>query len=448
MTLRIPEILLMPEKMFPIITKINDYSFFLAEGGRGGGKSHAIGRYILYLCEQSKIRVVCGREVQNSINESVYSLLSDLIIKYNLNFEIQSKKIMHRSTGSEINFRGFREQGSFNIQGMEGIDVTWVDEAQALTKQTLDRLIPTILRKANPKIFFTMNRHVPNDPVFERFAGREDCLHIHINYVDNPYCPAALIKEAEECKKKSKDDYDHIWMGEPLSKSEDAVFALEELNETSINRYQLREGYGLRLAGFDVARYGDDKCACVVIQQMGALHWEVIHVEEWDHQDLSYTTGRILALSCQHEVSKSIIDEDGIGAGPLDMLNKGRGLNNFLGFRNPPLNFKDNEWFGNNRTANTYKVKEMVQKKHLVITDRKMIQELIGLRYTFDHMQRKILISKDVMRTKFKVKSPNTADALIMAVSLINAVKVEQDNRYVHRHVSSREENLFAIAGV
>lgn len=447
MSLVLPEILLMPEKMLPIITKINDYRYFLAEGGRGGGKSHAVGRYILYLAEQSKLRIVCGREIQNSIRESVHSLLSDLINKYNLNFEIQTKVIIHRATGSEINFRGFREQGSFNIQGMEGIDVTWIDESQALTKQTLDVLIPTI-RKDNAKVFFTMNRHIPNDPAFETFYQRDDCLHIHINYVDNPFCTAALKKEAEECKKRSMDDFNHIWMGEPLSKSEDAVFSLEELNETSINRYGLREGYGLRLAGFDVARYGDDKCACVVIQQMGALHWEVIHTEEWDHKDLSYTTGKILELSYQHEVSKSIIDEDGIGGGPLDTLNKGRGLQNYVGFRNPPLNFKDNEWYGNNRTANTYKVKEMVTKKHLAMTDKKMIQELIGLRYTFDHMQRKILISKDVMRTKYNVKSPNTADSLIMCVSLIGAVKQEQDTRYVHRQVSSREDNLFAIAGI
>ena len=74
--------------------------------------------------------------------------------------------------------------------------------------------------------------------------------------------------------------------------------------------------------------------ACVIIQQMGALHWEVAMVEQWDHKDLNYTTGRILTMHSEQNVDKSIVDEDGIGAGPLDTLTKGRGLESFVGFRN------------------------------------------------------------------------------------------------------------------
>jgi len=169
---------------------------------------------------------VCGRETQNSINESVYSLLVDLIRKYNLAFEVFSTKITHKVSGTTVAFRGFREQGAFNIQGMEGIDIVWIDEAQAITKQTLDVLIPTI-RKDKAKIFFTMNPHVIDDPVVNFCLGRKDCLHIKINYDENKYCTQALINEAEECKKKSIEDYNHIWLGQPLDKSEDAVFSYE-----------------------------------------------------------------------------------------------------------------------------------------------------------------------------------------------------------------------------
>ncbi len=438
--------LAIPNKLIPFLTRINEFRYFLAEGGRGGSKSQSVGRLILYFAEKLNLRIVCGRETQNTINESVYSLMADLVRKYNLNFEIQANKLIHRITGTEITFRGFRQQGAFNIQGMEGIDIVWIDESQALTKQTIDVLIPTI-RKDNAKIFFTMNRHVVDDPAFDLFAKRKDCLHVHVNYNENQYCTQALKNEAQECKDRSLDDYEHIWLGKPLSKSEDAVFSLEELIATGVNRYQLRQHYGYRVAGFDVARYGDDKCACVIIQQMGALHWEVIHVEEWGQKDLNYTTGRILSIYSDHKINKAIIDEDGIGGGPLDTLNKGRGLSMFTGFRNPPLGYKENKDYANTRTANAYKMKSLVEKGHLAMTHDGLMKELTTLRYTFDHQQRKILISKEQMRA-LKVKSPNMADACIMAVSLIGGVKEEQDRQYVPRQTMYQNENLFEIAGV
>ncbi len=442
----LPEILNIPEKLLPIITKFNNYRYFLLEGGRGGGKSQSVGRLILFLAEKKNLRIVCGREIQNSINESVYSLLADLCGRNKLNFDIQSSKITHKQTQTSINFRGFREQGAFNIQGMEGIDVVWIDEAQAITKQTLDVLIPTI-RKDNAKIFFTMNRHLENDPVYKSFAHRKDCLHININYNENPFCTQALKNEAQECKLKSEKDYNHIWLGQPLSQAEDSLFSRQELIANKNNIYPLREGYGLRIAGFDIARYGEDKCACVIIQQMGALHWKVIFKDQWEHKDLNYTTGRILMTANEQKADKVIIDEDGIGAGPLDTLNKGRGLNNYEGFRNPPISYQDNKFYSNNRTANAYKIKDLITKGHLCIEDEEIIDELVTLKYTFDNHQRRILVSKEKMR-KEGIKSPNLADALIMAVSLIGQVKWQQDRQYISTPRYSKEESLFQIGGI
>jgi len=445
--IQLPKILSVPEKLMALILKINEYRYFLAEGGRGGGKSQAVARLFLYLAEQKHLRMVCGRETQNSINESVYSLLVDLIRTHNLAFDVFSTKIVHKVTGSTINFRGFREQGVFNIQGMEGVDVLWIDEAQAITKQTLDVLIPTI-RKQKAKIYFTMNRHLEHDPVFEFLVGRKDCLHIHINYDENPFCTDALKNEAAECKAKSMKDYLHIWQGEPLLQLEDCVFTYRELKDTYKHKHTLRENYGLRLAGFDIARYGDDRCAAVIVQQMGALHWEMIFADQWDHMDLNYTTGRILSTTNAQNVNKAKIDEDGIGAGPLDTLNKGRGLVMFEGFRNPQINYRDNKEYANPRTANVYKLKEMVTAGHIVITDEETIRELCTLRYEYDHYQRKRLISKEKMR-KDGIKSPNLADALIMAVSMIGEINYQQMEQFqTIQPAYSKEDNLFATAGI
>lgn len=446
-SISVPELLKIPEKLFQLLVNLNNYRYFLAKGGRGGAKSQSIARIVLYLGEKRKLRVVCGRETQNTIQESVYSLMVDLIRQYQLNYEIQANKLTHRETGTDITFRGFRQQGAFNIQGMEGIDIVWIDESQALTKQTIDVLIPTI-RKNNAKIFFSMNPHVFDDPVVVFLSNREDSLTVDINYNENPYCTDALKREAEECLKKDKDDYEHIWLGKPLAMSEDAVFNMEELQECSINRHQPSEHYGLRVAGFDIARYGDDKCAAVIIQQMGALHWEVIHVDEWGHKDLNFTTGRILEIHKDYQVEQSIIDEDGLGAGPLDSLNVGRQLTCFTGFKNPNIAYKDNREYANPRTINAYKAKDMFRKHHLAITHIPLMKELCTIKYTYDHQQRKVLVSKDKMR-KEGIKSPNLADALIMAVSLIGDVKAKQDNQYaVRKPQYCPEENIFGLAGI
>ncbi len=447
MVRQLPQILNIAPKLLPILDEFENKRYFLIEGGRGGGKSQAIARFILYLADKYNIRVVCGREVQNSIAESVYSLFTDLIRTNQLSFDIQSQKITSVKTGATINFRGFRQQGAFNIQGLEGIDIVWIDEAQALQKTTIDVLIPTI-RKDKAKIFFTMNRHLFNDPAYSNFVNRDDCLHIHLNYTDNPFCTNALKKEAEECRKLNEKDYNHIWLGQPLDQSEDALYSLEELLRGKNNPHIPSPGYGTRVAGFDIARYGDDKCAVVVLQQMGALHWEEVYSDEWDHRDLNYTAGRILMTTNEQRIDLAAIDEDGIGAGPFDSLTKGHSLDYFVGFRNPVIGYQQNKSYCNPRTINAYKMKDMLLKTHLCLKNPKLIEECTGIKYTFDNNQRRILVSKDKMR-KDGFKSPNLFDACVMAVSLIGQVKQKQEVRYQPQQSAyAKDDNLFGIAGI
>ena len=446
--LTLPKILNLPDKLIPLIEHFNKYRYFLLKGGRGGGKTQGIGRFILYLCDLYNLRTVCGRETQNSITESVYTVLADLIRDEQLNYEIQASKISSKKKNSEINFRGFRDQGRFNIQGMEGVDLVWIDESQALKKQTLDVLIPTI-RKENAKVIFSMNPHVFNDPVVVQFAQRDDCLVININYDDNPFCSDALVKEANECKKLSESDYKHIWLGEPLDQGDDALYSLGDFKNGQENAHELAKGYGLRVAGFDIARFGDDKCAVVILQQMGALHWEEIYSEEWDKKDLNYTTGRILMTTNEYNVDLAAIDEDGLGAGPFDTLTKGQKLDYFVGFRNPSISYLKNKSFANVRTINAYKMKDMLMKGHLNIKKQKIIDESLTVKYTFDSNQRRILISKDKMKEQ-GVKSPNLFDSVIMAVSLIGQVQEKQARQYEPemQQSYSDDENLFKIAGI
>jgi phage terminase large subunit len=114
--LTVPDFLMIPPKLIPIINEFNNYRYFLLEGGRGGGKTQAVARLLLYLAENKELRIVCGREVQNTIEESVYTVFRDLIHKYELNFNVLSTRIDHKRLQTTIKFKGFREQGLVNIK--------------------------------------------------------------------------------------------------------------------------------------------------------------------------------------------------------------------------------------------------------------------------------------------------------------------------------------------
>src|SRR3990167_7646287 len=172
------------ENLSPLFEKDNRY--YLIEGGRGGGKSHTVARYLLHEALNKKYRVLCTREVQKSINDSVYRLLTDIIELYKLPYLVTLTTITG-ATGSEFIFSGLQSYNTDNIKSLEGVDYCWIEEAQNISKRSLDILIPTI-RKENSKLIFTMNRTQELDPVYELLSSkkRADVEHIKINYYDNP----------------------------------------------------------------------------------------------------------------------------------------------------------------------------------------------------------------------------------------------------------------------
>jgi len=307
----LPHILDVPAKLMPVITGLDRYRYFLLEGGRGSGKSHTTARLILYLCDQHTLRVFCGREIQNTIEESVYTLLCDLIREYRLDYRILTTRIEHRQNGSEIRFHGFREQGSVNIKGLEGVDILWVDEAQAITKTTLDIIIPTI-RREQAKVFWTMNRYLEDDPVYKAFKPREDCLSVHIDFHENKHCPAALQKEAAECEAKNKDDYKHIWLGEPLAQANNAAFR----NVREIVRdYEVPIPYSPELEyclGVDLARSVDYTVLTVINKQMKRVDY-FERMENENRTSWNYQKEKIMAVSRMYGGASTIVDASGVG---------------------------------------------------------------------------------------------------------------------------------------
>lgn len=174
---------------------------------------------------QDPLRILCGREIQNTINDSVKRVLDDLIQEYDLDdFFISTKTEIKGVNGSLFLFSGLQHNPT-KIKSMEGVDIAWLEEADSISQETLDLLIPTI-RKENSEIWFSYNPRDINAPVHQMFVinGRPDAFVRKVNYYDNPWFPKVLRKEMEYDKSHDPGKYQHIWLGEPVKHSEALVF--------------------------------------------------------------------------------------------------------------------------------------------------------------------------------------------------------------------------------
>jgi phage terminase large subunit len=211
-----------PKVFEPFIKSPRRYN--LLRGGRGSGKSWTVADIFLIWGMTSRKRFLCTREIQKSIKESVHQLLDDKIRAKKLPYIVTRDSIRCTLTGSEFIFHGLQDITSQNIKSMEGISACWIEEAHTATKKSLDLLIPTI-RQENSFLVFTYNPDEEDDPISNMFDENDpDVLFITANYYDNPYCPDTLIKEAERSKAKAEktgdwSDYNHIWLGHPISRT-------------------------------------------------------------------------------------------------------------------------------------------------------------------------------------------------------------------------------------
>ena len=220
-------------------------------GGRFSLKSHTVARMLLIRARQNKIRIACFREFQNSIAESSHQLLADLITQYQLtDFAITDKAIINTVNGSDFLFKGLWHNEQ-SIKSIEGIDIAWVEEAQTVSKQSLEVLTPTV-RKAGSQIIYTYNRLLEDDPVHQRLVieGRPNTLVINVNYdiaLKYGWMPDSVRLEMEDDKEKRPALYKHKWLGEPYSHElkilKDWNIVDEIPHEARLERHCLDPGY-------------------------------------------------------------------------------------------------------------------------------------------------------------------------------------------------------------
>jgi len=202
-----------PEK-FHFLFKPKRYK--VAKGGRSSGKSWSFARALVVTGYASPKRILCTREVQDSIDESVYQLLKDQIAALDLSwfYTIQRDRIIGQN-GTLFVFEGLAQHTIHSLKSYEGFDIVWVEEAHAVSKRSWDVLIPTI-RKEGSEIWVSFNPELETDETYKRFvteADPEEYEVVHVDYRDNPFLTATSERSRIECLLKRPDDYDNIWLG-------------------------------------------------------------------------------------------------------------------------------------------------------------------------------------------------------------------------------------------
>ena len=200
----------------------------VAYGGRGGAKSWGFARALLILGASKPLRILCAREIQKSIKDSVHQLLKDQIVALGLQsfYTVTNTSIIGKN-GTQFGFEGLKHNIT-NIKSWEGADIAWVEEAHTVSKSSWDVLIPTI-RKENSEIWLSFNPELEEDETYQRFvvSPPPNSQVVKINWDDNPWFPDVLREEKDYLRQKDPAAYENVWEGHCKAAVEGAIFAKE-----------------------------------------------------------------------------------------------------------------------------------------------------------------------------------------------------------------------------
>lgn len=270
----------------------------VARGGRGSGKSWSFARALILRCAQQQTRVLCTREVQKSIQQSVHQLLSDQIEALGLAhlFEVLQTEIKGPN-GSCFYFSGLSDVTATTLKSFEGVDICWCEEAQAISEKSWKILTPTI-RKEGSEIWVTYNPELESDATHERFVTNPppDCVSVLMNYTDNPWFPQVLEQERAHAEKTMRiDDYRHTWLGQCKPAVEGAIYF--EAMSAAVTAGRIREvPHDSSLKTHVVMDLGMADSMTLILVQKVASEIRVIHYIEGNQRILADYSAELRGL--------------------------------------------------------------------------------------------------------------------------------------------------------
>jgi phage terminase large subunit len=215
------------------------YRYKVMYGGRGSSKSWTVARKLILRGVQEKLLILCARELQKSIKQSVHRLIKDQITHLGLVnfFEITDNSIRGKN-GTEFIFLGTKHNPE-EIKSTEGVDICWIEEAHNLTEASWDIIDPTI-RKGGSEIWVTFNTRFKFDHLYQLFIANPPPPNSwvkKVNHEDNPFFPEPLIAQMNNMKRIDFEKYLHIWEGELKILAAGAIFGKQVLKAREEGRF-------------------------------------------------------------------------------------------------------------------------------------------------------------------------------------------------------------------
>lgn len=280
-------VLALPAKLAPVW---EPKRYKVMHGGRGGGKSWSVAAVLLLMAAQRPLRVLCAREVQKSIRDSVHRLLCDQIIRLGLTgFYDTLDNEIRGANGSLFLFSGLQSHTVDSIKSFEGVDIVWVEEGHSVSKKSWDVLTPTI-RKEGSEIWITLNPDMETDETYQRFivTPSPDTWVCEINWRDNPHFPRVLDEERQKAQRTMlPEDYAHIWEGRPRSVAEGAIYRYEV--EALVLERRVRDvPYDPSLPVHTVWDLGWNDAMSIALVQRGPQDVRIIDYIEDSHRTLDW----------------------------------------------------------------------------------------------------------------------------------------------------------------
>lgn len=448
----------LPEKLHRVLT--TKARMVVLIGGRGSGKSEGVARILLMKSQTERADVMCGREYQNSIDDSVHKLLKGLISDLSLDgFRVTDKKI-DVDSGGGFRFKGFARNPEA-VKSAQGFKYSWIEEAQNVSQDTIDNLLPTI-RAMGSQLYFTANPQNSTDPFSQRFITPylydlntkgyyEDDMHlvVKINWRDNPWHSELEGQRLWDYENLSRAKYDHIWEGEFNDSVEDALIKAEWFDACVDAHIKLGfKPLGAILASHDPSDEGDDNKAYA--RRHGSV---VLDVMERATGNINEGCDWALGLAANHNVDAFTWDCDGLGVGlarqvaqtfegkttRVTMFKGSEGVDRpdaiveSVEIQNLADRKTNKQAFKNKRAQYYYELRKRVLNTYNAVVKNeycdpdKMIsfssemESLQTLRSELSRMPIKPnanglfeLYTKRDMKDKFKFASPNCADAVMM----------------------------------
>lgn len=455
-----------PRKFKPAVTTKKRHVIII--GGRGSGKSESLARLMLLKTLKYKWDILCGREYQNSIEDSVHKLLAELSIKLQFPGAIITDKKIRFKSGGSFSFRGFARNPEA-VRSAQGFNACWIEEAQNMSQDSLDILLPTIRAKES-QLFFTANPMSSGDPFSKMFIvpfkkqldkdgfyEDKNFLIIVMNWRDNPW--HSELEQQRRLAKKTmpRAQYDHIWEGDFNDSVENAIIPAEWF-DASVD-FHLKKGIkpqGMKIVSHDPSDTGPD--AKGLVYRHGIV---VLDVQEKTDGDVNEGSDWAIGYAIQHQVDMYAWDADGMGVSlKRDISNAFTGkkveIRPFRGSERPenpdslyePVDMisvseerSNADTFRNKRAQYYWRLRDRFFKTYRAVTKGENFDpdELISISSEIDCLQKlrsevcripvkpngtgRIQIMTKVEMKKLKIDSPNLADALMMSMEMPTVVK-------------------------